>query len=80
MEVLMTAVPWTAVGPGSVLVLAVVALIRGDLVPRKTHEEIVHSKDRALEIERVNSSELRSALQESLRGEGRNAQSAGRSG
>lgn len=74
----MTAVPWTAVGPGSVLVLAVVALIRGDLVPRKTHEEIVTSKDRALEIERANSAELRAALSEALRREGHDAKPADR--
>ena len=78
MDMLLTAVPWTAVGPGSVLVLAVVALIRGDLVPRKTHEEIVVSEDRALEIERTNSAELRAALSEALRRESHDAKPADR--
>lgn len=41
MDALLTGVPWQSLGPGGVLVLAVLLIIRGDLVPRKTHETIV---------------------------------------
>ena len=37
----MTAIPWGALANAGSWVLVVVVLIRGDLVPRKSHEEIV---------------------------------------
>lgn len=57
-----TTVPWETIGPPGILLLAVLLIIRGDLVPRRTHESIVESKDKALDVERRNSAELRTAL------------------
>lgn len=62
MEALLTDVPWETLGPPGVLLLAVLLIIRGDLVPRRTHESIIESKDEALNVERRNSAELRTAL------------------
>lgn len=38
MDALLTSVPWSGLGWGGLIFAAVLALIRGDLVSRRTHE------------------------------------------
>lgn len=57
-----TAVPWAGLGWGGLIFAAVLALIRGDLVPRRTHDDIVDTYREATDAERQASSELRDAL------------------
>lgn len=40
MDDLLANIPWSSLGPGTVLFAAILAVIRGDLVPRRTHEQI----------------------------------------
>ena len=48
----MTAIPWSYLGPGSVLFIAIIAIIRGDLVVRKSHEEALRQRDDVIDRER----------------------------
>ena len=36
----MDQIPWATLGPGSLLALVVLLIIRGDLIPRKWHDEV----------------------------------------
>lgn len=44
MDVL-TLIPWTTIGPGGLLAFAVLLIIRGDLVPRRTFDAMVQDRD-----------------------------------
>lgn len=46
MDILTTALPWTEIGWGAIVVLVVLLIIRGHLVPRVTHLEIVEDRNR----------------------------------
>lgn len=48
----MVAVPWSYLGPGTVLFIAILAIIRGDLVVRKNHEEALAQRDDVIRRER----------------------------
>lgn len=37
--------PWSDVGPSALLVLTVVLILRGDIVPRRTYEQVVTDRD-----------------------------------
>ena len=58
----LAAVPWSGLGWGGLIFAAVLALIRGDLVPRRTHDAIVATYREGLDAERQSSCELRAAL------------------
>lgn len=62
MDALLTGIPWSGLGWGGLIFAAVLALIRGDLVPRRTHDSIVSTYQEATDAERQASSELRAAL------------------
>ena len=38
-------IPWSDVGPSALLVLTVVLILRGDIVPRRTYEQVVTDRD-----------------------------------
>ena len=48
----MTSIPWSYMGPGTVLFIAILAIIRGDLVVRKNHEEALAQRDDVIRRER----------------------------
>lgn len=58
----MVAIPWSYIGPGTVLFLAIVAIIKGDLVVRKSHEEALKQRDDVIERERSISDRTMAAL------------------
>lgn len=62
MDAILTAVPWSGLGWGGLIFAAVLALIRGDLVPRKTHESALASRDDIIQRERVMSDRAMGAL------------------
>ena len=62
MDALVTAIPLSSVGPVAIAALAVLAVIQGALVPRKTHEQIVELLTTALEIERRAHERVQAAL------------------
>lgn len=41
----LTGIPWGQVGWGGIAILVVLAIIRGDLVPRKIHEDLRADRD-----------------------------------
>lgn len=41
----LASIPWGSIGPSGLLALAVLLIIRGDLVPRRTHEAVVTDRD-----------------------------------
>ena len=47
---LLNAIPWGTIGPSGLLALAVLLIIRGDLVPRRVHEAVVADRDHWREI------------------------------
>ena len=55
-------IPWSGLGWGGLIFAAVLALIRGDLVPRRTHENALASRDDIIRRERVMSDRTMSAL------------------
>lgn len=38
-------VPWGSLGPSGLLALAVILIIRGDLIPRRTYEAVERDRD-----------------------------------
>jgi hypothetical protein len=46
MDILTASLPWTEIGWGAIVVLVVLLIIRGYLVPRVTHMEMVEDRDR----------------------------------
>lgn len=62
MDAILTAVPWSGLGWGGLIFAAVLALIRGDLVPRRTHESALASRDDIIQRERAMSDQTMSAL------------------
>ena len=42
---MLDAVPWSTLGPAGLLALAVLLIIRGDLIPRKHFDEMVADRD-----------------------------------
>jgi len=42
---MLDAVPWSTLGPAGLLALAVLLIIRGDLIPRKQFDEMVADRD-----------------------------------
>lgn len=42
---MLDAVPWSTLGPAGLLALAVLLVIRGDLIPRKQFDEMVADRD-----------------------------------
>ena len=58
----LTLVPWSGLGWGGLIFAAVLALIRGDLVPRRTHESQLASRDDIIQRERAMSDRTMSAL------------------
>lgn len=62
MDELLTQVPWPYLGPGSVLFIAILAVIRGDLVPRRTHEQITALLQQRADREANNADRAMAAL------------------
>ena len=62
MDALLSSVPWSGLGWGGLIFAAVLALIRGDLVPRRTHENALAARDDIIRRERVMSDRTMSAL------------------
>src|SRR5699024_7582410 len=62
MDMLLTGIPWSYLGPGTVLLVAILAIIRGDLVPRRQHEEVIRLHQQAAERERSTATQALSAL------------------
>ena len=40
-----TSIPWTSLGPEAIAALAVLSLIRGDLIPRWTYQALERDRD-----------------------------------
>lgn len=62
METLLTSIPWSNLGAGSVLFFAILAIIRGDLVTRREHESVVSLHRNVAARERANADQAMSAL------------------
>lgn len=62
MEALLTSIPWAGFGWGGLIVLVILMVIRGDLIPKGTHEQIVNDLRESLAIERKNNEKLAGAL------------------
>ena len=62
MDMLLTGIPWSYLGPGTVLLVAILAIIRGDLVPRRQHEEVIGLHKRNADRERAIATQALSAL------------------
>lgn len=62
MEALISDVPWSYLGPGSVLFIAILGIIRGDLVTRREHESVVSLHKDVARRERANADRAMSAL------------------
>lgn len=56
---LLNAIPWETIGPSGLLALAVLLIIRGDLVPRRVHEAVVADRDqwRSIALRNMEASE-----------------------
>lgn len=61
-DALLTSVPWSGLGWGGLIFAAVLALIRGDLVPRRTHESALAARDDIIQRERALTDRAMSAL------------------
>lgn len=46
MDVLASALPWAQIGWGAIVVLVVILILRGHLVPRIFHEDLIRDRDR----------------------------------
>lgn len=46
MDVLAAALPWSQIGWGAIVVLVVILILRGYLVPRIFHEDLIRDRDR----------------------------------
>lgn len=55
-------IPWSGLGWGGLIFAAVLALIRGELVPRRTHENALASRDDIIRRERALTDRAMSAL------------------
>ena len=62
MDAILTAVPWGNLGAGTVLLFAILAIIRGDLVTRREHETALERLDDTIQRERAMSDRTMSAL------------------
>lgn len=58
----LTGIPWSGLGWGGLIFAAVFALIRGELVPRSTHENALASRDDIIRRERALTDRAMSAL------------------
>lgn len=47
---LLSSLPYTDLGAGALLALVVILIVRGDLVPRKVHEEVRGDRDRLMKV------------------------------
>ena len=56
---LLNTIPWETIGPSGLLALAVLLIIRGDLVPRRVHEAVVTDRDqwRSIALRNMEASE-----------------------
>lgn len=52
MDAILTTVPWGGLGWGGLIFVAILSVIRGDLVPRRTHDAIVDGLRETVAIER----------------------------
>lgn len=62
MDALLAAVPWSGLGWGGLIFAAVLFIIRGDLVPRSTHEDALEARDDIIRRERALTDRAMSAL------------------
>ena len=62
MDAILTTVPWSGLGWGGLIFAAVLALIRGELVPRRTHENALAVRDDIIRRERAMADRAMSAL------------------
>lgn len=62
MDAILTTVPWSGLGWGGLIFAAVLALIRGDLVPRRTHEQIAALLQQRADREARNADRAMAAL------------------
>ena len=58
MDEILTTVPWGGLGWGGLIFVAILAVIRGDLVPRRTHDAIVDGLRETVAIEREGNAHL----------------------
>lgn len=58
----LSVVPWSGLGWGGLIFAAVLALIRGDLVPRRTHDSALAGRDDIIQRERALTDRAMSAL------------------
>lgn len=66
-------VPWSGLGWGGLIFLAVLLIIRGDLVPRSTHERIVGMHQDNVTRERARADQAVADLHSFIREYGTNA-------
>ena len=62
MDAILTNVPWGNLGAGTVLLFAILAIIRGDLVTRREHETALAIRDETIQRERAMADRNMSAL------------------
>lgn len=62
MDALLATVPWSGLGWGGLIFAAVLALIRGDLVPRRTHDAALSAARDVIRRERSIADRAMSAL------------------
>lgn len=62
MDAILTTIPWSGLGWGGLIFAAVLALIRGELVPRRTHENALAVRDDIIQRERAMADRTMSAL------------------
>lgn len=63
MDAILTTVPWGNLGAGTVLLFAILAIIRGDLVTRREHETALERLDDTIQRERAMADRNMAALQ-----------------
>ncbi|QGX08240.1 hypothetical protein EEW87_16340 [Janibacter melonis] len=63
MDLILSSVPWSGLGWGGLIFLAVLLIIRGDLVPRRVHESIVSTYKETIGDLRDANRDLRRALE-----------------
>lgn len=61
MEVL-SSLPWSGISGGAVGVAVLLAIIRGDFIPRRHHDEVVAMHKAASEVERARADKAENAL------------------
>ena len=58
----LSSLPWSGISGGAVGVAVLLAIIRGDFIPRRHHDEVVAMQKAASEVERARADKAEDAL------------------